>query len=38
MTKKHMKKLSSFLAIMEMQIETALRLHFIPVRIATMKN
>jgi hypothetical protein len=33
-----MKKCSPFLAIKEMQIKTTLRFHFIPVRIAAIKN
>jgi uncharacterized Fe-S center protein len=38
MTKKHMKKCSTSLAIKEMQIKTTLRFHFIPVRMTTIKN
>jgi hypothetical protein len=38
MTKKHMKKFSTSLAIKEMEIKTMLRLHFTPVRMATIKN
>jgi hypothetical protein len=38
MAKKHMKKCSPSLAIEEMQIKTILRFHFIPVRIAIIKN
>jgi hypothetical protein len=38
MTKKHMKKCSSFLSIEEMQIKTTLRFHLTPVRIASIKN
>jgi hypothetical protein len=38
MTKKHMKKCSPFLDIMEMQIKTTLRFHLTSVRIATIKN
>jgi hypothetical protein len=38
MAKKHMKKCSPSLATKEMQIKTTLRFHFIPVRIATIKN
>jgi hypothetical protein len=36
--KKHMKKCSPSLAMKEMQIKTTLRFHFIPVRIAIIKN
>jgi hypothetical protein len=36
--KKHMKKCSPSLAIKEMQIETTLRFHLIPVRIAIIRN
>jgi hypothetical protein len=38
MAKKHMKKCSPSLAIKEMQIKTALRFHFNPVRIPIIKN
>jgi hypothetical protein len=38
MEKKHMKKCSPCLAIKEMQIQTTLRFHLIPVRIAIIKN
>jgi hypothetical protein len=38
MAKKHMKKCSPSLAIMEMQIKISLRFHFTPVRIAIIKN
>jgi hypothetical protein len=38
MAKKHMKKCSPSLTIKEMQIKTTLRFHFIPVRIAIIKN
>jgi hypothetical protein len=38
MAKKHMKKYSISLAIKEMQIETTLRFHLTPVRIAIIKN
>jgi hypothetical protein len=38
MAKKHMKKCSPSLAVKEMQIKTALRFHFTPVRIAIIKN
>jgi hypothetical protein len=38
MAKKHMKECSPSLAIKEMQIKTALRFHFTPVRIAIISN
>jgi hypothetical protein len=38
MVKKHMKKCSPSLAIMETQINITLRFLFTPVRIATIKN
>jgi hypothetical protein len=38
MAKKHMKKCSPSLAIMEMQMKTTIRFHIIPVRIASIKN
>jgi hypothetical protein len=38
MAKKHMKKCSPSLAIMEIQIKTTLRFQLTPVRIATIKN
>jgi hypothetical protein len=38
MTKKHMKKCSPSLAIMDMQIKTTLRFHLTPGRIAVIKN
>jgi hypothetical protein len=36
--KKHIKKCSLSLATKEMQINTTLRFHLVPVRIATIKN
>jgi hypothetical protein len=38
MDKKHMKKCSPSLAIMEMQIKTTIRFHLTPFRIAIIKN
>jgi hypothetical protein len=38
MTKTHMKKCSPSLAVKEMQINTTLRFHLTPVRIAIIKN
>jgi hypothetical protein len=38
MTKKHIKKFLTSLAIKEMQIKTILRFHFTLVRMATIKN
>jgi hypothetical protein len=38
MTKKHIKKCSTSLVKKEMQIKTMLRFHFIPVRMAIIKN
>jgi hypothetical protein len=38
MTKRHMKKCSTYLTTKEMQIKTTLRFHLIPVRIATIEN
>jgi hypothetical protein len=38
MTKKHMKKCSTSLAMKEMQVKTMLRFHLTPIRMATIKN
>jgi hypothetical protein len=38
MVKKHTKKCSPSLAIKEMQIQTTLRFHLTPVRMASIKN
>jgi hypothetical protein len=38
MSKKHLKKCSTYLVIREMQIKTTLRLHFTAVRLAKVKN
>jgi hypothetical protein len=38
MAKKHMKKCSSSLAIKEMHIETTLKFHLTPVRLAITQN
>jgi hypothetical protein len=38
MTKKHMTKCSTSLAIKEMQIKTMLRFHLTPILMATIKN
>ena len=38
MVKRHSRKCSTALAIREMQIEMTLRYHFIPIRMAKMKN
>jgi hypothetical protein len=38
MAKKHMKKCPPSLAIKEMQVNTTLRFHFTPIRIAVLKN
>ena len=38
MDEKHLKKCSTTLVIREMQIKTALRFHFTPVRMAKIKN
>jgi hypothetical protein len=38
MPRKHIEKCTQSLAIKEMQIKDTLRFHFIPLRIATIKN
>jgi hypothetical protein len=38
MAEKHLKKCSTFLVVRDMQINTTLRFHLIPVRMAKIKN
>jgi hypothetical protein len=38
MTKKHLKKCSTSIAIREMQIKMTLRFHLTPIRVAKIKN